>query len=227
VSGAIAFCPQPPLLVPELAAGAAAELDGLRAACRAAVERLLTSGPDRIVVLGPGPRTLRYPEGSTGTLAGYGVPVLASLGLPTGAAPALPPALTLGGLLLGHPGVPCAGQAVAADADPAEVAGTLTRPGTGLLVMADGSARRSEQAPGYVDPRAGGFDTAVAAALAGGDAALLAALDPVLGAELLAVGVPAWRVAGHAAAGLDLEADLLYESAPYGVGYFVASWIPR
>jgi hypothetical protein len=33
VLAAIAFCPSPPLLVPELAAGAAAELDGLCAAC--------------------------------------------------------------------------------------------------------------------------------------------------------------------------------------------------
>ena len=93
--------------------------------------------------------------------------------------------------------------------------------------MGDGSARRCERAPGYVDPRAEPFDAAVAAALAAGDAAALRALDPALGADLLAAGVPAWRVAGHAAAGVDLTAELLHRSAPYGVGYLVASWVPR
>jgi len=227
VTGAIAFCPQPPLLVPELAAGAAVELEGLRAACREAVGRLLASAPDRIVVLGSARETVRYPAGSTGTLAGYGVAVRASLGPPEGATPTLPPALTLGGWLLGESGLPCAGQGVAGDADPAHLAAALAGPGTGLLVMADGSARRSEQAPGYVDPRAAPFDAAVAAALAIGDAGVLAGLDPALGAELLAAGVPAWRVAGHAAAGFEVDAELLHESAPYGVGYFVASWARR
>ena len=44
---AIAFCPSPPLLVPVLAAGAAAELDPLRAACREAVRRLPPPGRTR------------------------------------------------------------------------------------------------------------------------------------------------------------------------------------
>jgi argininosuccinate lyase len=111
-------------------------------------------------------------------------------------------------------------------ADPAEVAAGL--PGRlGLLVVGDGSARRSAQAPGYVDPRAAGFDAAVAAALATGDAAALRDLDPARGAELLAGGVPAWRVAGHAAAGVEFDAELLRDEAPYGVGYLVAAWTAR
>ena len=55
VVSAVAFCPSPPLLVPELAAGAAGELDPLRAACREAVRRLLAAGPDQVVVIGTGP----------------------------------------------------------------------------------------------------------------------------------------------------------------------------
>jgi hypothetical protein len=257
---ALAFCPQPPLLVPELAAGAAAELDGLRAACRTARDRLLGARPDRVVVLGAGPVTARYGPGSSGTLAGYGVPVVVALGgpaapppRPTGAAavgsgvvgpaggagsggvvgPAgqagstgLPLALTLGAWLLA--GAPAAGVAVAPEADPAEVAAALSGPDRiGLLVMGDGSARRSEGAPGYVDPRAAGFDAAVAAALGGGDAAVLRDLDAALGMELLAAGVPAWRVAGHAATGSAVDAELLYDAAPYGVGYLVATWVVR
>ena len=95
------------------------------------------------------------------------------------------------------------------------------------LVVGDGSARRSERAPGYVDPRAEPFDAAVAAALAAGDAGALRDLDPALGADLLAAGVPAWRAVGHALAGHRYAADLLYDAAPYGVGYFVAFWAAR
>ena len=225
---AIAFCPQPPLLVPLLAAGAAPELDGLRLACREALRRLVATRPDRIVVVGPGPESVLYAEGSSGTLEGYGVPVVASLG-GSGAPPwTLPPALVVGAWLLTAAGVSGSAQAVGPEADPAELAAGFDGRGRlGLLVMGDGSARRSPQAPGYLDARAAGFDAAVARALGTGDAAALRGLDPVLGAELLATGVPAWQVAGHAAAGADVEAELLHDCAPYGVGYFVASWIAR
>lgn len=222
---AIAFCPQPPLLVPQLAAGAAGELDGLRAACAEAVRRLVATRPDRIVVLGAGAETARYPPGSNGTLAGYGVPVVAALGRPAGP-PTLPPALTLGAWLLDGAS-PAEGLAVAPGADPAAVAAGLAGGDRlGLLVMGDGSARRSEQAPGYVDARAAAFDAAVAAALGAGDAAALRTLDPALGAELLAAGVPAWRVAGHAV-DTEVDAELLHDAAPYGVGYLVATWTAR
>ena len=232
---AIAFCPAPPLLVPAVAAGAAGELDGLRAACAAAVDRLLGTGPEEVVVLGPAARPGRFPGGTAGTLTRYGVPVAAVL--PDGEPPGprgwygdpLPLSLTLGAWLLERAGaeVPCPAVAVAPADDPAAVAATLAGRRHGLLVMGDGSARRSVRAPGYVDPRAAGFDAAVATALGRGDAAALRDLDPVLGAELLAAGVPAWRVAGHAAAGLDPAAELLHDEAPYGVGYLVAVWTAR
>ena len=65
VVSAIAFCPSPPLLVPELAAGAAGELDPLRAACREAVRRLLAAHPDEVVVIGTGSAGGRFPPGTT------------------------------------------------------------------------------------------------------------------------------------------------------------------
>lgn len=214
---AVAFCPSPPLLVPELAAGAAGELDPLRAACREAVRRLLAARPDQVVVIGTGSAGGRFPPGTTGTLAGYGVPVTATL---PGAPPRpgrLPLPLTLGAWLLAGAGASCPGVAVDAD--------TPRLPDApAYLVVGDGSARRSERAPGYVDPRAGPFDAAVAAALATGDAGALRDLDPALGADLLAAGVPAWRAVGRALAGHRYAADLLYDAAPYGVGYFVAFW---
>jgi hypothetical protein len=75
-----------------------------------------------------------------------------------------------------------------------------------------------------VDPRAVPFDDAVTAALRSGDPAALRAVDPGLGAALLAAGAPAWRAAGALLAGGHYRAELLYDGAPYGVGYFVAFW---
>jgi hypothetical protein len=92
--------------------------------------------------------------------------------------------------------------------------------------MGGGSARRSESSPGYVDPRAIGFDDAVAQALRTGDAEALLALEPALASELWAAGRASWQVLAGAA-GSDVDADLLYADAPYGVGYFVATWRPR
>ena len=54
---AAAVCPHPPLLVPEVAAGAASELDDLRAACLAAIEHL--SAADHLVVVHEGTGILR------------------------------------------------------------------------------------------------------------------------------------------------------------------------
>jgi aromatic ring-opening dioxygenase LigB subunit len=94
----------------------------------------------------------------------------------------------------------------------------------GLLVMGDGSACRSEKAPGYLDERAAAFDASVAAALAAADTAALTTLDEGLAAELRAVGRASWQVLAGAAEGTGLTGTLLYEGAPFGVGYFVATW---
>jgi hypothetical protein len=94
-----------------------------------------------------------------------------------------------------------------------------------LLVMGDASARRSERAPGYLDPRAEPFDASVATALRTGPEAV-ARLDQQLANDLLVAGWPAWQVLARAAAGSHWSCDLLYDAAPYGVGYLVASWLP-
>jgi hypothetical protein len=70
----------------------------------------------------------------------------------------------------------------------------------------------------------GPHDLADAAALAAGDTAALAGLDPVEGARLLAAGVPVWRAVGAALAGRPVTAHLSYDDAPFGVGYLVAEW---
>jgi hypothetical protein len=230
ISGA-AFCPQPQLLLPDVAVGAAAELDGLRAACRTAIERVGTGR--QLVLLGAGPVSRSFPPQARGTLAAFGVAGELALGVPEpdSAAADLPPALTVGAWLVRDALGPDTGAvafAVGPDfaAHPAarelhELAGARD---VALLVLGDGSARRSLAAPGYLDERAEAFDAAVEAALAGGDGAALRALDGALGAELLAAGVPAWHAAGRLLEGTAYAGTVLYAEAPYGVGYFAAAW---
>jgi hypothetical protein len=232
---AASFAPHPPLLVPALAAGAAAELDPLRAACDLAVRRLLDAAPGLVVIVGGGPDAARWTDGDGGTFARYGVDLVVPLAGPVRAGRVgMPLSVTVGAWLLGRAGY--AGDRLAftvpAGAGEGDLAGWAADLADlddrlGLLVMGDGTARRSAAAPGYADPRAAGYDAAVAAALRMGDAAALRVLDPDLGAHLLAAGVPAWRLAGAvAAAAPPLAAELLYADAPYGVQYLVAAWTP-
>ncbi|PZS25756.1 MAG: hypothetical protein DLM59_19665 [Pseudonocardiales bacterium] len=231
---AAAVCPHPPLLIPAVAAGAAAELDDLRGACSRAIGRLLSAAPDVVCIVGAAPAVRWYGDGDSGSLRPYGVPLDIALDTATSGAPALPLSLTVGAWLLRGAGWPGERRALGvprqvADAHlgrlAAEATGTAQR--VGLLVMADGSARRSEKAPGYVDPRAEGFDRAVGAALAGADTMALAGLDQQLGDDLLAAGTAPLRLLGRAAAQDGWDAELLAATAPYGVGYFVAVWERR
>ena len=212
---AAAVCPHPPLLVPEVAAGAAGELDGLRDACDAAVAHLLRAAPDVLLTVGAGPE----PSG-------------AEIGRPD-----VPLSLGVAAWLFERHGVSLsrlAGHTVHPGTSPEQcraLGRALAGPGrVALLVMGDGSACRSEKAPGYLDPRAEAFDASVAAALASADAAALLALDPDLAAELLCAGRAPWQVLAGAMDGPgdgDLAGawtgHLTYAAAPYGVAYFVAT----
>jgi len=213
--------------------GAAAELDGLRDACRTAIERVGTGR--QVVLLGAGPVSRSYPPQARGTLAAFGVAGEFALGVPgPGSDADLPPALGVGAWLVREALGPDSG-AVAFAVGPDFSGGTggavarelselIRAQDVALLVLGDGSARRGLAAPGYLDERAEPFDAAVEAALAGGDGAALSALDGELGAELLAAGVPAWHVAGRLLEGTAYTGTVLYADAPYGVGYFVAAW---
>lgn len=91
------------------------------------------------------------------------------------------------------------------------------------LVLADGSARRGEKAPGHLDERSFEMDAAIETALGSGDAVELAKLDLELADELLVAGGPAFRRLGE----LDLpvtQATLDYAADPFGVRYWVARW---
>ncbi|MFI1304862.1 class III extradiol dioxygenase subunit B-like domain-containing protein [Streptomyces sioyaensis] len=232
---AAAFCPCPPLLVPEVAAGAAPELDALRAACVDAVGVLAAARPDRLVVLGPADEAGQgpHPQGALGSFRGFGV----DLDVPLGAAETvpgrgLPPSLAVGAWLLSRTDwadAPVEALGVARPLARERCAATgreiaAAAPRVALLVMGDGSACRTVKAPGYFDERAEAFDATVAHALGAADLAALTALDEERATGLQASGRACWQVAAGAAEGADLRGRLLREEAPYGVGYFVATW---
>jgi hypothetical protein len=221
VIAAVAFCPHPPVLVPEVAQGAAAELDDLRAACVRAITDIASLGSP-LVVVGGGPSSRTYPADARGSFAGFGVPLDVSLGTDAAGPLELPLSMTVGAWLV-RAALGRNNGAVGHSVGPEGALAELPD-GAALLVMGDGSARRSTAAPGYLDERAAAFDHGVASALGAGDAAALAALDPALGRDLLAAGVPVWRAVGARLAGTRYAAALRYEGAPYGVGYFVAAW---
>ncbi|MER6098212.1 hypothetical protein ABT154_20585 [Streptomyces sp. NPDC001728] len=250
---AAAVCPCPPLLVPEVATGAAPELDTARTACADALGLLAAARPDRLYVVGPADRGAHgvFPAGSTGSFAGFGVDLSVRLGDPagpgepgrTGGEPGrtggdpdtgrpLPVSLAVGAWLLERAGwadAPIEGLAVDGEATPDVCAGlgrglADSAGRVALLVTGDGSACRTVKAPGYLDERAAAFDAEAARALGAADVAALLALDPELAYELKAAGRAPWQVLAGAAEGAGLDGRLLFEDAPYGVGYFVAAW---
>lgn len=231
VAGAV--CPHPPLLVPEIAAGAAGELDVLRAACRTAVGRILDAGPARVVLVGDAAQQATYGLGAVADFSPYGVDLHLTLGQAGRYdGPHLPLSLSIGAWLLRDAGfaadVTAIGLPATVSADAAAaVARALVGAGepVSILAMGDGSARRTAAAPGYVDARAAGFDESVSKALATGDTDGILSLDQMLAQVLLCAGRASWQVLAGAAAGHVLQAELLYDDAPYGVGYFVSTWM--
>ena len=81
---------------------------------------------------------------------------------------------------------------------------------TGVLVVGNGSATRTEKAPGHLDERAEAFDDALRSAFD--------AVDPGLATQLWA-DVDCLRALPPLA-----EAEVLYDDAPFGVQYWVAVW---
>jgi hypothetical protein len=280
---AAALCPSPPLLHPALT-GREAVLPELRSACAEAVTRLLREGPEVIVVVGPAAATGEWDAAGRLDAAafapGAAVPdpgvsgsavagsVVAGSGVAgsadTGGAGALPLSLGLGAMLLDQGGYrgPRRLFAVGPDAPAgacaalgAELAAGTAR--TALLVMGDGSARRSLKAPGHLDPRAQPFDAEVEQAIRAGRLGALLELDEALAHDLMATGRPAWQVlagampdgagpddtgadgAGRDGTGADGAGpdgatvddapmtEVLFCDDPFGVAYLVACLRPR
>ncbi|SDP67415.1 hypothetical protein SAMN04487981_13242 [Streptomyces sp. cf386] len=238
---AAAVCPCPPLLVPELAAGAAPELDAARAACTDGLGVLAAARPDLLVVVGAAEESGHgaYAEGTRGSFRGFGVDIDVRLGRAADEATApepsrrpLPSSLAVAAWLLERTGwadAPIEGLAVGEPLTPErctemgrDIAARAER--VALLVMGDASACRTLKAPGYLDERAEPFDASVAHALGKADVTALKALDTELAHELQASGRAPWQVLAGAAEQAGLSGSLLYDEAPYGVGYLVATW---
>ncbi len=197
--------PSAPHLLPEYAGQ-----DDLGAPLRARAVTALTeliaaARPDRIVVVTGHERRPRHTRGAVG--ARVARVMLAEAGWSPDV------------IEVGVPFDASAGEVAAAVAEVRQVPGRAL-----LLVAADGTAKRSEKAPGHLDDRSVAVDEQIVGALARGDGAALSRLDPVLCEELWCTGRTALAVlAGCFPKGVT-EADVLWTDAPYGVQYVLARW---
>lgn len=118
----------------------------------------------------------------------------------------------VGAALLTSPSGPANGSA--------RHAGDPGAAGSGTLVVANGTATRSEKAPGHLDDRAAAFDRAIGDALAAADTARLRDLDVALAEELWCRDVPALQSLADGP-GKVQQVQVDYDAAPYGVQYWV------
>ncbi len=95
-----------------------------------------------------------------------------------------------------------------------------------LVVVADGSARRSEKAPGHLDERAFAVDDALVGALRAGDPDALLALEPGLCADLLLHGrAPLQVLAAALTGGPAVTCTALEADDTFGVLHVVAGLV--
>ncbi|OBI40549.1 hypothetical protein A5707_09000 [Mycobacterium kyorinense] len=226
--GAIAIVPSAPVLVPELAGAAGAEVADLRAAVIAAAAAL----PPRWIAVGVGGGEGVIDASSVGTFAGFGAEVTVRLS-PHGARD--PVALPLCALFTGwvrEQAQPDAHADVQVyrpdlDVDAALAVGRRLRGEVeaandpiGVLVVADGANTLTAAAPGGYRPDDVDVQRVLDDALAGGDVAALTRLPDHI------VGRVAFQVLAGLAEPAPRSAKELYRGAPYGVGYFAGIWQP-
>jgi hypothetical protein len=228
VLSAIAIVPSAPVLVPELASGAAADLVDLRDAVFGAAAGL----PDRWVAVGAGSVDAVIGHDAVGTFAGYGADVPIAFAPGNAGAPSdLPLCALITGWVRGRVS-PRARAEVRVYAHDHRVDTALARGRTlraeihqaadavGVLVVADGAHTLNPAAPGGYDPDSVAVQAALDDALACGDAAGLTTLPAGV------VGRVAYQVLAGLTEPAPASARELYRGAPYGVGYFVGIWIP-
>jgi hypothetical protein len=243
---AAAVVPHPPVLVEGLGRDDSPELDRLRSACRRAVEATLRE-VDALLMVGGSPSWGLAAPGASASFAPYGAAVEVALPAAAEAPPAslplpapgpleeLPLSLAVAAWLLAEAGraalPPMTALAVPDSLDGAQAA-VLGRAlalaagsggAVGLLAMGDLSARRTDKAPATFHPGAAAFDQQVGQALRDGAPGRLLNLDPTLAATLGVGGrVPLQVLAGALQQARAVRGEVLYEAAPYGVGYLVA-----
>jgi hypothetical protein len=92
---------------------------------------------------------------------------------------------------------------------------------TGYLVVGNGSAKRSTEAPGYLDTKAAAFDAELGRCLKEGLSGSLAGIDVLMAKELWASVEGIVAMAGLPDLG---TAEVLYDDDPFGVQYWVMRW---
>lgn len=224
---AIALTPSAPVLVPELAGAAAAEVAGYREAALAAAAEL----PTRWIAIGTGAADAVY-TCVRGSFAGYGADVRVTL---DPAAPdivaAMPLCALMAGWLRGQVNPQGTVQVrvydAALDAHAAEENGRTLRAllddheePVGVLLVADGAITLTAAAPGGHRPEDVPVQDALDDALACGDAAALSRLPDAI------TGRVAYQVLAGVAGSGPWSARELIHGAPYGVGYFAGVWLP-
>jgi hypothetical protein len=232
VLSAIAIIPSAPVLVPELAGAAAAEVADLSAAVLAAAALL----PPRWIVVGTGRADEELgPDGprSVGTFAGFGADVRVRLSPRTDERIELPVELPVCALLAAWVRGQVRPEATARahvyrtdhDADTARAYGRQLRADidrapdpVGVLVVADGANTLTPRAPGGYDPGNADAQLALDDALGNGDTAALTRLPQQI------LGRVAFQVLAGVAEPGPRSAKELYRGAPYGVGYFAGAW---
>jgi hypothetical protein len=226
VLSAIAIVPSAPVMVPELASSAAAELADLREAVFAAAASL----PSRWIAVGVGSGDEVVGPERAGTFAGYGVDFRVGLSAAADEPAELPLCALITGWLRGQVSRQASAEVRVYSADLGADAASdrgrrlsadieATTDGVGVLVVADGVHTLTQRAPGGYDPDSIPVQVALDDALAAGDAAALTRLpETVVGRvayQVLAALEPAPKAATE-----------LYRGAPYGVGYFAGVWRP-
>jgi hypothetical protein len=229
---AIAIVPSAPVLVPELAGTAAAEIADLRAAVLAAAKAL----PDSWIAVGVGAGDEVWAPETTGSFAGYGVDIRVALS-PDALSPEansgadLPLSALIAGWIRGQ-AQPNARLRVHTYATTLASSEALARgramraeleeqaAPVGILVVADGCHTLTPSAPGGHDPASVPVQTVVDDAVAAGDVAALSGLPAAV------VGRVAFAVLAGLAEPGPHSATELYRGAPFGVGYSVGLWRP-
>ncbi len=221
----VVFAPAAPLLIPDVASGAAHELGAVRAAISAYLGALSAA---RVVVVGRADTTRAYPADSSVSLRGLGIN-RNSIDRDGDDDKPLPTALSVGAWLCrdnsvaptGFVGIDSSSSDEELDAAMELVA---VHDPTTLVIIGDGSARRSSAAPGAFDERAAELDASIEGGLAEVDTAGLLQLDRALCDELLVNGRAAWQLAARAIGSGDGWRGRAQMFDPYGVAYFVGSW---
>jgi hypothetical protein len=217
------------VLVPDLAGTAAAEVEKIRQAAVAAAATL----PPRWIAVGVGPAAERIGPDARGTFAGYGADVPVSFS-PEAGRPitAMPLCALFAGWLRGQANPLAAVDvrvcAAGLDAAAAVAIGRSLRAeidakgeSIGVLVVADGATTLTPSAPGGYDPDAEAVQSVLDDALAAADVAPLSGLPDGI------AGRVAYQVLAGLAESGPWAATELARGAPYGVGYFVGTWLPR